>query len=132
MAFERDLLCPVAGIDRYDRVRRLRRRGVDHATDDAARRYVDGELDADGMVNILTSNTGMSAQRASGAFGSSRSTAATSTTTPSALTSSARSSRKDATADRWTTFERMLRKRWLVSDWAESRDESGSHSAAAP
>lgn len=38
----------------------------------------------------------------------------------------------DPTADRWTTFQRMLRERWLVSGWAESRDESGSHSPAAP
>ena len=67
-AFERDVLFPLAGLDPaaagpYERVRRLSDR-LAYADNEAARRYLDGELDAKSTANWLAEHALMPRARA--------------------------------------------------------------------
>jgi hypothetical protein len=67
-AFERATLFPLAGLDPslaegYARVQR-ERRGLDYASNEAARRYLEGRLDAPGAARWLETNGLMSPERA--------------------------------------------------------------------
>ena len=67
-AFERDVLYPLAGIDPakadvYYAIRKLLRE-VDYADNEAARRYLDGEITAENAAQYLSANALMSLERA--------------------------------------------------------------------
>lgn len=67
-AFERDILYPLAGIDTtkaeaYYSIRKLLRE-VHYAENEAARRYLDGEITAEEAAQYLSSNALMSPERA--------------------------------------------------------------------
>jgi len=68
LAFERDVLYPLAGIDTtkaeaYYAIRKLLRE-VHYAENEAARRYLDGEITAEEAAQYLSSNALMSLERA--------------------------------------------------------------------
>jgi hypothetical protein len=68
LAFERDVLCPMAGVDpakaeKYLTIAKLLRE-VHYAENEAARRYLDGEISAEESAKYLSDNALMSAERA--------------------------------------------------------------------
>jgi hypothetical protein len=68
LAFERDVLCPMAGIDpakaeAYYAIRKLLRE-IQGAENEAARRYLDGEITAEESAEYLSANALMSSERA--------------------------------------------------------------------
>lgn len=68
LAYERDVLFPLAGLDRdraaaYDAVRQLVER-LRYADNEAARRYLDGEIDARSAADWLTRYAAMTPSRA--------------------------------------------------------------------
>jgi hypothetical protein len=68
LAFERDVLCPMAGIDpakaeKYYAIAKLLRE-VHYAENEAARRYLDGEISAEESAKYLSDNALMSPERA--------------------------------------------------------------------
>ena len=104
LAFEREVLFPAAGLDasratEYYQVQALVGH-LDYAGNEAARRYLNGEIDRAAAVDGRRDTRSWRRSGPSNAPDSSTSTGATSSTTTSARTSSPRSSRRRASAGR--------------------------------